>query len=86
MLVYLQPVDGSFHENDLHELVREVAGDLVEEVVLQDNFVHPKTARTSQCYRINYRSLDRSLKNAEVDELQWKVRTELEQKLCVELR
>jgi hypothetical protein len=24
-----------------------------------DSFVHPKTNRTSLCYRINYRSMDR---------------------------
>jgi phenylalanyl-tRNA synthetase alpha chain len=27
-----------------------------------DQFVHPKTNRTSLCYRINYRSMDRQVK------------------------
>jgi phenylalanyl-tRNA synthetase alpha chain len=70
----------------VHEVVREVGGDLVEEVVLQDAFTHPTTGRVSHCYRINYRSLDRSLRNEEIDNLQWDVRTRLEDLLGVELR
>lgn len=49
----------TFHENDLMEIVRDVASDLVEDVGLIDEFVHPKTNRRSKCYRINYRSMDR---------------------------
>ncbi|KAK0197104.1 hypothetical protein F5146DRAFT_28747 [Armillaria mellea] len=49
----------SVHENDFCDLVRDVAGDLVEDVKKIDSFVHPKTNRTSLCYRINYRSMDR---------------------------
>ncbi|SJL00400.1 related to MSF1-phenylalanine--tRNA ligase alpha chain, mitochondrial [Armillaria ostoyae] len=51
--------DISVHENDFCDLVRDVAGDLVEDVKKIDSFVHPKTNRTSLCYRINYRSMDR---------------------------
>ena len=82
----MQPVGGSFHENLVHEVVREVAGDLVEEVVLKDIFTHPQTGRLSHCYRINYRCLDRSLTNEEVDELQWDIRARLEKFLSVQLR
>ncbi|KDQ10594.1 hypothetical protein BOTBODRAFT_178069 [Botryobasidium botryosum FD-172 SS1] len=48
-----------FHENDLCDVVRDTAGDLVEDVKLIDEFVNPKTQRKSLCYRINYRSMDR---------------------------
>lgn len=41
------------------DAVRNVAGDLVEDVKLIDSFVNPKTNRTSRCYRILYRSMDR---------------------------
>lgn len=40
-------------------MIRDVAGDLVENVELFDTFVHPKTGRTSQAYRINYRHMGR---------------------------
>eukprot|EP00954_Amorphochlora_amoebiformis_P003047 238894-Amorphochlora_amoeboformis.AAC.1 len=43
--------------------VRDEAGDLVEGVQLIDQFKHPKTNRESRCYRINYRSMERSLTN-----------------------
>lgn len=48
-----------WHENDYCEIVRDVAGDLVENVKLIDDFIHPKTGRRSLCYRLNYRSMDR---------------------------
>ncbi len=37
----------------------KVAGDLVECVEVVDKFTHPKTNRTSLCFRITYRSMDR---------------------------
>jgi phenylalanyl-tRNA synthetase alpha chain len=66
----------SFVENDFFDLVRSAAGDLVEKIEMIDSFTHPKTRRTSRCYRISYRSMDRSLTNEEIDELQSKVRNE----------
>jgi phenylalanyl-tRNA synthetase alpha chain len=36
-------VDSNFNVNDLYELIREVTGDLVEDVHMIDNFIHPKT-------------------------------------------
>ena len=75
-----------FHTNDFNELVRNVAGDLVEKVELIDEFVHPKTNRVSNCFRITYRSMDRSLTNEEIDALQEQVREIAKQKLRVELR
>lgn len=76
----------AFHPNDLHELVRNVAGDLAEKVELIDSFVHPKTERLSNCFRISYRSMDRSLTNEEVDDLQEQVRSLAVDQLQVELR
>ena len=75
-----------FHENDIMELVREVASDYVEDVKLVDEFTHPKTARKSLCYRINYRNLERTMTNEEVNEMHEKVRKKLVDRFRVELR
>ena len=75
-----------FHENDFMEIVRDVAGDCVEDVKLTDEFVHPVTARKSLCYRINYRSLERTLRNEEANRLHKKVEENLVNKLGFELR
>jgi len=63
-----------FVENDFFDLARSVAGDFVEKIELIDSFKHPKTGRSSRCYRISYRSMDRSLTNEEIDALQFKLR------------
>eukprot|EP00118_Oscarella_pearsei_P014976 m.131849 g.131849 ORF g.131849 m.131849 type:complete len:287 (+) comp38053_c0_seq18:533-1393(+) len=76
----------NYNENDFYETVRSVAGDLVEEVKLIDNFCHPKSGQTSHCYRINYRSMDRTLTNQEINELQTELRSQVQLQLGVELR
>lgn len=76
----------NFHENDIMEIVRDVAGDSVEDVKLVDEFLHPVTARKSLCYRINYRSLERTLRNEEANELHESVRRRLVDQFEVELR
>ena len=76
----------SYHANDLHELIRQEAGDIVEKVSLFDEFTHPKSGRRSEAWRITYRHMDRSLTNEEVDAIQERVRKQLASKLRVELR
>ncbi|PSR90558.1 phenylalanyl-tRNA synthetase [Coniella lustricola] len=75
-----------FHENDLMEIVRSIAGDIVEDVKLIDEFTHPKTGRRSMCYRINYRSWERTLTNQETNEVHLEVQKALVQNLGVEIR
>ena len=75
-----------FHENDFCSLVRDIAGDIVENVTLIDSFTHPKTKQVSKCYRIMYRSLDRTLTNEEIDVLQEQVRQQIGSKLGLKLR
>lgn len=75
-----------FHENDVMEIVRTEAGDCVEDVRLVDEFIHSKTGRKSLCYRIGYRSLERTLTNEEANEMHERIRQRLVDKLGVELR
>ncbi|RPB05553.1 phenylalanyl-tRNA synthetase [Choiromyces venosus 120613-1] len=75
-----------FHENDMMEIVRNVAGDLAEDVKLIDEFTHPKTGRKSLCFRINYRSLERTLTNDEVNSLQQMVKNVLVEEFGAEVR
>jgi len=58
----------NYSPNDFYEHVRNVFGDLAESVVQIDKFTN-KNGKTSYCYRINCRSLDRSLLNNEVNNL-----------------
>ena len=72
-------------ENDFFELARGIAGDIVEKMEMVDEFTNPKKGKTSKCYRITYRSMDRSLTNEEVDALQDELREKAEG-LGVEVR
>ncbi|KAF7064089.1 hypothetical protein CFC21_070508 [Triticum aestivum] len=78
-------INDEFTENNLCEVVRGIAGDLVEEVKLIDNFTNKK-GMTSHCYRIAYRSMERSLTDEEINDMQWNVREEVKSKLRIELR
>lgn len=72
-----------FEPNDFFELTREAGQDLIERVELLDDF--QKDGRRSLCYRISYRSMERSLTNEEVDAIQFRLRDLLVSK-GVELR
>jgi len=74
------------HDNDLCDLVRDVAGDVVEDVKMIDSFTHPKSNRISLCYRINYRSMDKSLSNEETNALHSDVVSRLKDQFRVEIR
>ena len=61
-----------FVPNNYFDLVRDVGGDLVEEVELIDKYENDEkfgAERMSYAYRITYRSLDRTLTSSEVDAL-----------------
>jgi len=80
------PADGTFHENQLHDLVRAIAGDLAESVQRVDEYRAPASGRVSHCYRVVYRAMERTLTGDEVDTLHTRVRAALPTQLRVELR
>ncbi|KAG5642953.1 hypothetical protein DXG03_001834 [Asterophora parasitica] len=72
---FWSPKDKPLHENDFCDLVRDVAGDIVEDV-----------QKASNIPRINYRSMDRSLSNEEVNGIQAQVVSRLKDQMGVEIR
>ncbi|KAJ8600276.1 hypothetical protein CTAYLR_000643 [Chrysophaeum taylorii] len=85
-IAFWLPENNNFEENDFFELARELAGDLVEQIALIDKFKHPKTERTSCCYRVTYRSMDRSLTDVEINQIQDSLREKAALALHVQLR
>src|SRR3990167_2659547 len=65
-----------FVPNNYFDLVRDVAGDMVEQVALIDTYENTEKLggdKVSYAYRLTYRSLDRTLKNEEVNALHAKL-------------
>jgi phenylalanyl-tRNA synthetase alpha chain len=58
----------------------------VESVALIDDFTNKKTNKRSNCFRITYRSMERSLTNEEIDNLQMQIRSAMEGEMALELR
>jgi phenylalanyl-tRNA synthetase alpha chain len=78
--------ESGFHQHHFFELVREVCGEWVECVEQVDSFKHPKTGRTSLAFRIDYRSMEKTLDSAEVNAVQENLRQQAVEKLNVTLR
>ena len=71
---------------DLFDLVRTVGGDLVEQVLLVDQFYHEKKKRHSQTYRIIYRSMDRTLTKNEINMIQKDIENYCQKQFGVQIR
>lgn len=78
--------DSPLHVNDVMEVVREHGKDLVENVTVVDEFTHPKTGKRSQCYRVNYQSMDRNLTREEINDIHKRVEDDLVKFFAVEIR
>ncbi len=82
-------VEKTFTPNDYFDLIREIGGDLVEEVTLLDKFENDAKFgkdRMSYTYRVVYRSRERTLKVEEVEPLHNKLYEETKRVYNAELR
>lgn len=82
-------VGREFVANNYFDLIRDIGGDLVEQVELLDKYEDEKKFgkdKTSYTYRVTYRSSDRTLLTSEVEPLQEKLYRETEHQFGAELR
>lgn len=82
-------VGKDFVPNNYFDLIRDLGGDLVEEVALLDKYEDPAKfgeSRMSYTYRIIYRSNDRTLVFEEVDRIQNEIYRQTAEQFGAELR
>ena len=82
-------VKNDFVPNNYFDLIRDIGGDLVEEVKLIDKYENPEkfgAHKISYTYRIIYRSNNRTLLSSEVDEIQKEIYEETAKQFNAELR
>lgn len=81
-------VSKDFVPNNYFDLIRDIGGDLVEEVTLLDKYENPEKFgdKVSYTYRIVYRSNERTLTTEEIDPIQAKVYTQTAQVFGAEMR
>lgn len=82
-------VKNGFMPNNYYDLIRDIGGNLVEEVKLLDSYKDTKkfgTDKTSYTFRIIYRSNERTLLSEEVDTIQDKIYQETKNQFKAEVR
>ncbi|MEK7599205.1 MAG: hypothetical protein AAB474_01995 [Patescibacteria group bacterium] len=82
-------VSRDFIPNNYFDLIRDIAGSLIEEVKLIDKYENPEKfgkGRLSYTYRVIYRSCQRSLLAKEIDPLQDKIYKETARQFKAEMR
>jgi phenylalanyl-tRNA synthetase alpha chain len=82
-------VASNFVPNNYFDLIREIGGDLIEQVELLDKYENAEkfgVGKTSYTYRVVYRSPERTLKTEEVDPLQNRLYEETKKQYNAELR
>ena len=78
-----------FIPNNYFDLIRDIGGDLVEEVHLLDKYENAEKFgpdKISYTYRITYRSTDRTLQTTEIDPLQQEVYDRTKKEFNAEVR
>ncbi len=82
-------VDKNFIPNDYFDIIRDIGGDLIEQVELLDKYENTEkfgADKLSYTFRITYRSLERTLTNAEVSTKHAKLEEKTESDFKAEIR
>ncbi|MHB1316444.1 MAG: tRNA ligase subunit PheS family protein [Minisyncoccota bacterium] len=82
-------VPDTFIPNDFFDLARDIAGSMMEEMALVDTYKNDAKfgeGNVSYAFRITYRSLDRTLTNAEIDTLHKKLEEETKKVFSATIR
>ena len=74
-------------QNDIFDLIREEAGELIESVTLQDTFFHPKKKMESNLFEMIFRPVgDRALSHSEVNVVTDRIKERLLDEFEIEKR
>ncbi len=82
-------VSNEFIPNNYFDLIRDIGGDLIEEVALIDKYENEEKfgkGKLSYTYRITYRSIERTLTDEEVNIIQQKIYDETAEQYGAKLR
>lgn len=82
-------VPNTFSPNDYFDLIRELGGELIEEVSLLDKFENQAkfgADKISYTYRIIYRSTEKTLETTEIEPIQNKITEETKKQFNAEIR
>ncbi|MFZ2484583.1 MAG: hypothetical protein WAW81_01435 [Minisyncoccia bacterium] len=82
-------VDKNFIPNDYFDLIRDIGGDLIEQVELLDKYENAEKfgeGKLSYTFRTTYRSLERTLTNEEVNALHAKIEEKTESDFKASIR
>ncbi|MEK7650438.1 MAG: hypothetical protein AAB364_01045 [Patescibacteria group bacterium] len=82
-------VPNTFSPNDYFDLIRELGGELIEEVSLLDKFENQAkfgADKISYTYRIIYRSTEKTLETTEIEPIQNKITEETRKQFNAEIR
>ncbi len=82
-------VSNDFVPNNYFDLIRDLGGDLIEEVTLLDKYENATkfgVGKMSYTYRIIYRSINRTLTTDEIEPIQLKITEETKSQFSAEIR
>uniref|UniRef100_A0A0K0FFC9 Phenylalanine--tRNA ligase, mitochondrial n=1 Tax=Strongyloides venezuelensis TaxID=75913 RepID=A0A0K0FFC9_STRVS len=81
-----QNIPSNDMKSHFYDVVRDIEGDIIEQVSITDEFFNKKTGKVSQCYRITYRSNEKTLTKEEVNIIHNKICNNLVDQFNVTIR